>query len=223
MWATFIPLGLFYGFIDVIRVRRSWRPAERYVLMVALVLLAFFWWIGLRRMPRFAIPLLALACVFSAPMFSLLHRSGSAVFRWLLVVSMATACLVSAFSPLHDVLGRIRMKRWDRPFVYGYPAEIDNLPIGSSILDIRRDWDMGFNKFALAGRHLTNRVVPGDWLDVRLSRESLRAAKIDYIFDYSPFSSRPLQLPGVRVLAEGHLDPDLNLSHCWRLYMVALY
>ena len=182
-----------------------------------------FRWIGLRRMPRFAIPLLALACVFSAPMFSLLHRSGSAVFRWLLVVSMATACLVSAFSPLHDVLGRIRMKRWDRPFVYGYPAEIDNLPIGSSILDIRRDWDMGFNKFALAGRHLTNRVVPGDWLDVRLSRESLRAAKIDYIFDYSPFSSRPLQLPGVRVLAEGHLDPDLNLSHCWRLYMVALY
>jgi len=217
-WATFIPVGVIYAYASAIRKRRSWASSEAYTLMAAFVMLAFLWWIGLRRMPRFGIPLIALSCVFAAPMFALLHRSGSVIFRWLLVAAVVTSCAVSAYDPLHTLLGYIRLNRWDRPFVYGYPPEIDALPAGSRIL-VKGSDNSDFNRFAVAGSHLTNRVIPGEWLGNPLSEQSLREARIDYIFEMYPCSFDPLRFPGVQIRLERHPEPPSFLYH-WRLYAV---
>ncbi len=230
-WATFVPLGILYAAVGLFRTRRSWATAERMALMTGFVILVVLWWIGLRRMPRFGIPLIALSCVLAAPMFALLHRSESAVFRWLLVASCATSCVVSAYDPFHEMLGRIRLKRWDRPYVYGYPKQIDALPEGTRLLLFRRlegphsplmlADDTFFNYFAVAGSRLTNRVIHREWLGDPLSQQCLKAAKIDYVFESSLSPIEPLQITGVRICAEGRPKPPMMMYH-WRLYAVSI-
>ncbi len=230
-WATFVPLGMLYTAVGLFRTRRSWATAERMALMTGFVILVVLWWIGLRRMPRFGIPLIALSCVLAAPMFALLQRSESAVFRWLLVASCATSCVVSAYNPLHELLGRVRLKRWDRPFVYGYPKQIDALPEGTRLLLFRRlegphsplmlADDTFFNYFAVAGSRLTNRVIHREWLGDPLSQQCLKAAKIDYVFESCLSPIEPLQITGVRICAEGRPKAPMMMYH-WRIYAVSI-
>ncbi len=218
-WATFIPLGCLYSCLRSLRGRLAWGTKDVYAVVAACVMLSVLWWLGLRRMPRFAIPLIAFTCVFAAPMFALLRRSESVIFRWLLVASVATSCAVSGFEPVHMLLGRIRLNRWDRAFVYGYPPEIDALPGGSRILVMQSD-ETFFDYFAVAGSRLTNQVILGEWLGGPLSERALKAAKIDYIFERSQSVIDPLVIPGVRIHSEGHPEPP-QLAYHWRLYSVA--
>ncbi len=60
-----------------------------------------------------------------------------------------------------------------------------------------REYD---NNFALAGKYLSNRVIPRFEAHSRISAEFLRNRKVDYIADKSPFCTQNLAaLQGIQV------------------------
>jgi len=180
-FATFVPLGLGYG---LLRWRGRSMRSPLGVVLLLLVTGALLWSLGLRRVPRFGLPVLALACVASSVLLQQLSSLGSKGFRLLFTFAVAIACATSAFVPLHQLLGRYRSNAWSRSSFYHYPEVIEGLPGGSRIVNLAGPrWN-----FPLAGARLSLDVVPCEWTPSVLSRAWARQEGIDYVVERAPFS-----------------------------------
>ena len=181
-FATFVPLGLAFAFYKSYLRNRNGNPSERVhlkILIFLLLLMSVVWWFWLLRMPRFGMPLLVLACVLSAPLLARFIRSGSHLFRWLLLASVFGTCLISGFVPLHSILGRIRSGDWTRAWYYSYPKIIDALPEGSRVVNKT----LSYNNFALAGERLTNKVITHFEARGELGLDFLRENRVDFVIE----------------------------------------
>ena len=134
VFATFIPIGIFWSLWRGLTNRNTmFRP--RTVMVVVWLLLLGAWFLVFRRVPRFGFPIWVLACISAAPLFRVLDRMNSGLFKALLFSSLALTCVISAADPAQTIAAWIRTGNWTRARYYGYPASIDRLPDGSRILN----------------------------------------------------------------------------------------
>lgn len=217
VWATFVPLGLIYGVYKVARDIKNKNFRLYSILMVSLLIMSVIWWFCLRRVPRFGLPLFALACILTAPLFDLLIRRQLRIFRCLIICSIITTCTISAFIPTHSLLKRIRTDTWQRAEVYRYPPLLDQLPKGAVV------WNLGGStkSFPLAGKHLSNRVIPHNWAGRQSAPEFIRREEIDYIVDTYPFSPEDIEETGAHLIFEGKVCNSDRPEDYWRVWEVA--
>jgi len=197
-WSTFVPLGVLYGLARAVRGRRLARAAG------AIAVAGFVAAQGLQR-PDDATTLaaLALGAAASAPLLARLDRSRTRLFPGLLVLAVGLSCV----GPAGAVLLRLRTDRGDRAARLGYAPYLDDLPPGSVVLEMS---GADSRAFALAGRWLTNRVMPRRRLGRPLRREALAAAGVDYVYDTPPFAVGELAAAGAWPILSGESDarPD---------------
>ena len=175
-FAAFVPLGML-GAVAGLLLRRRDEPGLQRIFTAAVLLMGIVWWFTLARMLRFAIPLIACACALTAPLLDYVVRHRQAAVGSLLVLSLATTSIIAAFQPAHSFVSRARIWDWTRAVYYGVPAIVDDFPRGSCVLNLA---DFTIN-FALAGKHLSNRVITSFERPRRLTEEFIRARGVDYV------------------------------------------
>ncbi len=176
-FAAFVPLGLLFAMFRA-GSRRS--GTTETILLATWIGLAVVWWTSLQRMPRFGLPLLAVACVLSAPLVVVLQEFAGRGFAMLLVVCVVATCGISAFVPLREIGGRLKNQGWSRSHVYGYPALVDDMPPGTTLLNNTGDRDANFT---LAGRKLTNRVIADFEVPNPITPAFLAQRHVDFVVE----------------------------------------
>ena len=213
-WATFVPLGLVYAPYHV--ARNFDRERTRPYALLLLIFFAFLalWWFGLRRLPRFGLPVLAMAGILAVPLFDFLIKRQPRALKAVLILAFATTAVLTAFKPAHEIMGRIRVNEWHRNAVYEIPGILDRLPEGAVV------WNAGApapSNFPLAGAHLTNRVIERPWSGAEAAREFIAKNRIGYVVDQSPHCCQELELLGARRVFDGRVGP----THSWQVWQVA--
>ena len=220
-FATFIPLGIFYAMSTNFLNRNKNKNGIKNILTLLFFVGLVLWWFILRQMPRFGIPLLALACIISSSLVDYFLQSKSRLFGVLLVCSLATTCLISALIPVRSLASRMHFSNWTRSEIYNIPSQLDELPQGTVILNLNKK--EYFNNFALAGKYLSNRVIPRFDAPHLISEEFLRNRKVDYIAEMSPYYIHDLAaLQGIEVKLiydETKILKD-PIERSWRVWKV---
>lgn len=188
-FATFVPVGVLYTIFTLFKNRAG--NEKKFLLTLFLFLCAGLvaFYLILSQVPRYSIPIMVLACVLAVPFIEKVVQSKYAWINLLLIVSFATTSIIAGFFPLKNLLGRIYRGEYTRAEIYHYPPIIDELPKGSTILNLGR---LHLNNFALAGKHLSNKVIPVFMLpyyvtkrgykDIRtINKAFLLQNKVDYI------------------------------------------
>lgn len=188
-FAAFVPLGVLYALYTLLRDRGQNSDTLKKVFVLFLFLGVPAWFLVLGEVPRYGIPLMALAVILSAFLIDLLLKQQSRLFGLLLIATFATTSVIAAFIPLRNLLGRVYRGENTRAEIYYYPPIIDELPKGSTVLNLGR---LHLNNFALAGKNLTNKVIPifllplyrtpAGYLDIsEITKEFLQQRSVDYI------------------------------------------
>jgi hypothetical protein len=213
-FATFVPLSLGFLFL------RSFAAAPPRTEQVFLCLLAaglLVWWFALHRLPRFGLPLVALACVLATPLVTILESYKPRMFGALLACSLIATCAISTFLPFHGLLSRVQGRRWKRTEFYGYPKLIDQLPAGSCLLNYS---DLKENNYSLAGKFLSNQVVPNFEQSDHLTN-LIEENGIDYIIEVPAKLGRaPLtRIDGTALVKTLEVQTGDNAVN-WRIWQV---
>ena len=197
-FAALVPCAIV--FTTLARFERKPRMAMGSLLLVGgLTLLV--WWIMGDRQPRYALGAVVAALPFPA---LLLTRCRGFSARYLHALALLTIVLMTAIlSALHTASSAAQLtdERWQaRSRFYGYPKEADQLPAGSTILNLAaRTWN-----YPLTGEGQRNRVVsyleglhlaafqvtpamsegdPSDWPQpLELNVDRLRAKGVTHVF-----------------------------------------
>jgi hypothetical protein len=181
IWATafaaLVPLGLLFAMYRAFSHRGSVIETG---LLAVWVGLGVVWWISLHRVPRFGLPLLALACVLSAPPVLLLQRYASRGVAILLLGCVVITCGISGFVALREFGGRIKNHRWSRDRVYGYPKLVDELPAGTTLINNTGIRDANYT---LAGSKQANRVIADFEVPSVITPEFLAARHVDFVVE----------------------------------------
>jgi hypothetical protein len=180
VFATFVPLGVLFFFVRNCVLRQESR--RDWILLFVFATLLLSWWIWMERVPRYGQVVWVFACILSVPLIVVLQsrRRGLAT---LMTGSIIATSVVCASVPLHSMAGRLRKHLWSRAQIYNYPQAIDALPVGSVVLNAT---GIGEKNFALAGRQLTNRVIPDFEAPSELAAQSLCAIGADYVVEVVP-------------------------------------
>jgi len=215
-FATFVPIGL--AFCLYLCFKRA-ANGDTVILLATWILVFGTWWFALRHYPRFGLPLWAVSCALSAPLFGRFRRLESRLFRWLLVCSVGVTCAISAFSPLHEILSRVRSGIYSRSAFYGYPAFLDQLPDGSRVLNKATKFN-----FELAGKNLTNQVIPDFDSPSDITEGYLTDQRIDYVIESSERVDHfdDLRAAGGKLVYDGWIQLGEGGAHTeWRIWQVA--
>ncbi len=207
-FATFVMPGL--GFAAWLSWKR--RPELRPWLF-NLAIVAIAWWFLMRKFGRYGIAMFVLAAILATPLFELLEKHRSGLYRSIYVVAFAMTSLLLAVEPLSSV-GQTLRHHWDRADYFGYPAKLDSLPAGSRILNIAEET---FN-FSLSGKGLTNVVIPSWEKPALLTADYLRGQKIDYIVERVGTVDALPPAPGLELMLQ---DAKLDPAHIWRIWRTA--
>jgi|GEM_PF-1930268 len=215
-FAAVVPLGVLYTIVTSFRNRAQNKNTLIRALISFLLagLLAFF--LVFSQTPRYSIPIMAFACILSAPLIDVLFKSRPRFFGMLLIGAFTTTSLIAAFSPMRSLLGRASRGEWTRHEIYQYPEIFDDLPAGSTVLNLGR---LHLNNFALSGKHLGSKVIPffeqplvrrkEGFLGAHISEDFLRQKKVDYIVqkknDYYEYI---VQKKGGSIGAKNGDEPD---------------
>lgn len=160
VWTTFVPVGFCYSILLSIRDINNRRLSLRLLFFLLTITLGIVWWFGLRKMPRFGLPIIALSCIITAPLFKLFLAQAYNIMKLLTPASVIVTCIILAFIPAHNLLGQIREGSWQRAEFYQYPSIIDELPNGSVVWNYNAPETMNY---PLVGKNLTNKVIPQRW------------------------------------------------------------
>ena len=100
--------------------------------------------------------------------------------------------------------------------IYRYPAYVDDLPAGSTVLNLTPP-----NNFAMAGARLSNRVVGYFEVPGKLTADFLERRGIDYIVGHGIEANRLEGLAGVRLVhSEIYHDPVGLGDQPWGVWKV---
>jgi hypothetical protein len=170
----------------------------------------------LHRVPRFGLPIVALMCVMAVPLISSLGAYRKRAFQILLVSSVAATCTISTFVPFHELVGRIRTRRWTRAAFYNYPPILDQIPAGRCILNATKEED---RNFSLAGATLRNCVIPGFEAPPDLTPQFLRENNVGYIAEVVLENGPELHFPQSVLLRDQVIKAD-EYGLRWRIWAV---
>jgi hypothetical protein len=217
LFAVIVPTGLLFLVASTIRSRR-WPFSPLYgALALGWLVLLVVWFLALREVPRFAMPLIATAILLSIPMTDFLLEAQPRALRLLVLTSVSVTAAIAVLTPVHDLLGRVRSSAGARADVYQYPQMIDKLPAGTTI------WaPSAVNRFALAGEQLANRLFFEKWESVGDPVGLVRERRVDYIaytiapeLDNAHLDDSVARL-GARLVFADRVGPSL----VWRIWDV---
>lgn len=216
-FATFAVPGVLFAGWSALR-----RRPELRVWLFALGLLAIMWWFFLQKVLRFALPLFVLAIVLAAPLFEVLELRATRLYRLVYVLVFTVTACILVFEPLYTITQTVRNGTWSRAAYFGYPAIIDTLRPGSRVLNLA---DETLN-FSLAGRDLTNRVIPSWERPPLLTAGFLRSRHVDYIVekllsqkDGTVVDKRP-PVDGLEIYFRGSVKEGDTVAE-WRIWSVS--
>jgi hypothetical protein len=212
-FASLIPIGLVFF---VYRLFQRNAGGVKLRLLITLLGSSLAWWFVLHRVLRFGLPILVLVCVMMVPLIGTLVVHRRRAFQILLVGSVAATCSISTFVPFHELLGRIRTRHWTRAAYYNYPPIIDQLPVGSCILNETKTEE---RNFSLAGAELRNCVIPGFEAPADLSSQFLRENNIGYIAEVVPDNGQGSQFQQFALIRDQVIKAD-EYSLRWRIWRV---
>jgi len=213
VFAAFVPIGLLYTLWSVRRLDPGPPRAVRLACLGGLGLGMAIWWVAVQGTPRFALPLIVLACVLAAPFLDDALRVRPRVTRALLVSAALVSALLSTLPTAQELPRRVRHQLWERHRFYDVPRLIDQLPACSIVINYNPE-DEFWNNFALAGKRLANTVVP-PWAARRALDHPPDSACPIYLFDREPFMSGE---DAAHVEAKGYARIDLPLETRWRVW-----
>lgn len=216
-FATFVPLGIAFTFFNL---RKEYRASPAlFLLFLACMGLLVVWFEILHKLPRFGLPLWLMACIFVAPLFKLIEDYYPKTIRALLVISVTSTFAICSLVPLHSLVNRIVKGRWSRSGFYAYPAIIDDLPPGSRVLNYTSFTEQNF---PLAGKNLSNQLVPSFEAPSVLTANYLSSQHIDYVVEAAPDSDRAeAELPQLPDPTSAIvLDESRTGGKIWRIYRV---
>ena len=176
-FAAFGALGAVYSLLGLARGRRV---APEIALVAAIAFLSIVWWFVMHRVPRFGLPILAMACALTAPLLDRLLRRSPRGASALLVATLGVTFVVSLLPMALASASQLRGGRLSRAEFYGYPPLLDELPAGSRVANGTRG-NGAYQNSVLAGKRLANRVVPHYKVPERLSAEWLMENQIEYV------------------------------------------
>jgi hypothetical protein len=215
-FAAFVPIGV--SFCICVLVKRRGNHVL-YVLLIAWLVMLFVWWFALRHYLRFGMPLWAMGCALSAPLLATFHKSNSRSFKWLLGGALLATCTITSFTPAHDLLSRVRNRNWTRSGFYEYPEIIDRLAPGSRVLNTAEPFN-----FPLAGRRLSNYVIPEFELAANLDAATPAGVQADYVVQSSEEQQRFVDLSSMRgkvVFDESLRVSDTGKRIRWRVWHIS--
>jgi hypothetical protein len=225
-FATFIPVGMLWW---------TWRLLRRggkllaqgeqvgaaqlsCLLMGWLALSAVAWWFLLHRMLRFGIPMLSVSCVLMAPFLVALNLAGTRVFRLLLLLSVASTCLLSLATPGFSLAKRLYTGDWTRSTFYALPNCHKDIPAGSTVLNLADST----KNFSLAGEDLDIRVIWSYDLPDVLTREFLREKSVDYVYEEDErVASMGAENLGVQLVCNESKTLRDGSTKSWRIWVVS--
>jgi hypothetical protein len=210
IWATFVPVGFFYGLFYAIYNRHN-KEIKLYVISLVLFLFIFIiWWIYLRRIPRYGLIIIGGGSILTAPLFDFFVRKQLRIFVSLFLCSFLTTCVLILHVPAFELLSRIKTGNWQRSSIYKYPPLIDRLPEGSTILNYSAPVTMNF---PLCGKNLMYRVIPRDWLGSKNIKEIIKQENIKYIVENYPLYINNIDEIDATIIYEGNAGQSL----IWRI------
>ena len=220
-FATFVVVGVGFAIFRCFRVFRVHQESSGVTRMSVLLWLVLFliWIFAMRRELRFGLPVWAYACLLSVPAIALLMKAYPRASAILFVCAISTTCAISCLVPFHNIGGHLSSGKWSRSATYNYPAFIDELPSGTTILN---DTPLLEKDFALAGKRLTNRVVNAFEAPQELTPEFLRSRNVDYVVRITSANDRedasPAELP--KPVSATEVFRSDQLGQIWRIWRV---
>jgi len=215
VFATFVPVGLLYTLWSVRRLDPGPPRTVRLACAGGLVLGTAMWWGVVQGTPRFAFPLMVLACVLATPFLDAALQRRPRRTGALLVGAAIVSALLSVLPTAQELPGRVRHDLWERHRFYDVPQLIDQLPSCSVVINYN-PMDEFWNSFALAGNRLANTVVP-PWVARRTLYRAPDPACPTYLFDRDPFMSAE---EATYVEAKGYTRVDLPRETRWRVWQL---
>ena len=208
-FAAFVPPGIAHAVIQSVRRRTR----AELMLVVILVGWGVIWLALLRRMPRFGIPVIGVACALSVGLIDRLLPVRRRWFAWMTVVVFGAGAAMSALPAVQRMGSRIVHGAWTPASQYHRPAQVDAFPEGTVVINLNdrlEYWD----NFSLAGVRLQNRVVPW-WEAGRLSLDSLDFSRRYAIMDRAPFAVRPDSMGFIDLGFRLEVDPGRSPWRMW--------
>lgn len=214
-FASIIVVGAFFSGFLAFKNRHEKTSRLHFTVLVTLIFMLLIWWFVLDRVPRFAIPAFAVACALSAPVLSTLIRANSELFKVLVVSSIVVTCFMLVSLPAFQLLNRLNCGLWQRSCEYRYPSLIDKLPEGSVV------WNQGheLNNFPLAGKNLSNKLIPKYWGAYRSAQELIENEKVDYIVSSGGIPCDDCNLFAHLIYEDQNPESD-KIYHNWRIWKV---
>ena len=168
---------------------------KRGALLVAIVLGVAAWWLGGFHLPRYLLPMVALACAPLALVLETVKRRARIVLLFLVVVALAFSAAETMRIVYRDGdltwsdLGGVERKEF-----YRVPDVIEELPAGTKIMLLRvfdEEFCFGTFRYPLVGRLPGNDVVMETDIEFQVSladmgpaaaHRLLVEAGVDYVF-----------------------------------------
>lgn len=212
-FTTFVPLGVaFFCWI-------AWRRrADRqiWIWIAGLIYCGLVWWFPLHQTLRFGLIFMLLLVLASGPLLATLAAARDRLFEVVFCSAVTITCAILALEPAAFIASRYLYDMHTRAEIYRYPAYVDDLPAGSTVMNL-----VSPNNFAMAGERLSNRVVGFFEVPRELTMEYLQARGVDYIVGHGSQEHRVEGLPGVRLVhSEIYHDPVGGGDQPWRVWKV---
>jgi len=168
---------------------------KRGALLVAIVFGVAAWWFGGFHLPRYLLPMVALACAPLALLLETVKRRARVALLSLVVVALAFSAAETMRIVYRDGdltwsnLGGVERKEF-----YRVPDVIEELPVGTKIMLLRvfdEDFYFGTFRYPLVGRLPGNDIVMEADIDFRVSLADMEPAAahgllveagVDYVF-----------------------------------------
>jgi hypothetical protein len=212
-FTTFVPLGAaFFCWF-------AWRRrAERqfWFWLGGLIYCGLIWWYPLHQTLRFGLIFMLLLVIASGPLLETLAAARNRVFEAVFCAAIAITCAILALEPAAFIASRRLYGMDTRAEIYRYPSYVDDLPAGSTVMNL-----VAPNNFAMAGEHLSNRVVGYFEARRELTMDFLEERRVDYIVGHGRQEERVKGLPGVRLIhSEIYHDPVGLGDQPWLIWKV---
>jgi hypothetical protein len=153
-----------------------------------------------------------------APFLVALNLIGARVFRWLLLLSVTSTCILSVTTPVYSIARRIYTEDWTRSAFYGLPDCYKDIPAGSRVLNLADST----RNFPLSGEDLDIRVIWSyDRPDVFTNR-FLREKSVDYVYEEEErVGSMGAENLGVRLVCSENKTLRDGSVKTWRIWAVS--
>jgi hypothetical protein len=186
-FATFVPIAWLAGMYRVLDRRRlatATRPeaaalAHSALLVFASLAIVAVWWGLDDRQPRYVMGAIILAVPLVARLVTGMEPNYRRIMEILAVASISLMLLVVSSKQAVEFGSRfIVSKQYSRADFYEYPAELDRLPPGSTVLNL----SSYVSNYFLAGNLLSNRVLTSyraESLLRQLGRDRLTSRDLD--------------------------------------------